>query len=107
MGEARDGERGWTIKWLVRLSMVDCGSDWSLEVGREAGPSRGIAVSDFGPCTPPESIQMTCDFAREAEFCEVLEPTRLNDRLPEKLPRPRLGRPPASTRHVPALGCIG
>jgi hypothetical protein len=77
------GERGWTLRSLIRFTYVDCDEHWSVEVEREAGSSRGIAVSGLGPCIPPEFIRMTCDFARETAFCEVLEPTRLNRGLKE------------------------
>ena len=78
-----DGERGWTLKKIIRFGYFDCDEHWSIEVEREAGSSRGIAVSGMGPCTPPEFVRMTCDFAREAAFCEILEPTRLNRRTKE------------------------
>lgn len=72
------GERGWTVNWLIRLGSLDCAIDWMLNVDRDDGRSRRIAVLGLGPCSPPERIRIICDFANEAEFCEILEPPWLN-----------------------------
>lgn len=74
-----EGRRGWGI---IVLLPAHCITEWSLRVD-QGGLTRGVGLRDYGPCEAPEEIHLDCDFSRDTDFCEMIQPKYLESRLRE------------------------